>query len=156
MTENDDVPVTNDESNSVERYTPIYPVLSDVDAMIKLVDDSLTNDLIDSCMANADNAITGLLSAHLIPTYTNESEDIPKALITAGNFFTVCYIHKALQGTDDIATNAKEYCDMAKELIDAYIKNKKDSMDDEALKESMNPYASSKSPSVYELGIRKR
>ena len=45
---------------------------------------------------------------------------------------------------------------MAKELIDAYIQNKKDSMDDAALKESMNPYASSKSQSVYELGIRKR
>lgn len=153
MTEND-VSETNENETQEERYTPIYPSLSDVTSMIKLVDDSLTTDLIDSCMANADNAITGLLSAHTIPTYTNEDSDIPKALVTAGNFFTVCYIHKALQGTDEIATNAKEYCDMAKELINAYIENKESSLDDETLKESMNPYGSSKSPSIHQLHIR--
>ena len=134
----------------------IYPIQSEVEAMISLVDDSLTIELVLSCIENADNVINGLLSAHNIPLYKPGDANIPKSLVTAGNFFTVCYIHKALQGTDEVATNAKEYCDMAKELVDAYIANKKASLDDEVLKESMNPYAISKSPNVFKLGIRKR
>ena len=142
--------------NDTDGYVPIYPILENVEAKIKLTDDSLTKDLISSSMRDADDKINGLLAAVPLPTYTAESEDIPEALILAGNFFAACYIHRALQGTDDIATNPQEYCTDAKEIIDAYIMGKKSSLDDKALKESMNPYASSKSQSVYELGIRKR
>ena len=142
--------------NDTSGYIPIYPIRENVEAKIKLTDDSLTDDLIESSMRDADDKINGLLAAVPLPTYTIESSDIPEALVLAGNFFAACYIHRALQGTDDIATNPQEYCSDAKEIIDAYILGKKSSLDDDSLKERMNPYASSKSPSVFELGIRRR
>ena len=138
-----------------ERYSPIYPSLSDVSAMIKLIDDSLTDDLIDVSMKNADNTINGLLSDNSIATFTTSSENVPSTLTTAGNYLAVSDIHQALDGTDDRATNEQAYYEKAISLIDSYISSQQEMLTSDEISYK-SPYRVSKSPSVYALGLRRR
>ena len=135
-------------------YDSIYPIESNVKAMIKLTDDSLTSDLINVSMKNADNTINSLLDGAGLPTYTNEDGEIPVVLITAGNYFTVSDIHQALNGTDDRAGNEKAYYEKALILVEKFIENQLDLLPTVELKNSKSPYKSSKSPSARQLGLR--
>lgn len=136
-------------------YDPIYPVLTDVLGMVKLTDDSLTDDLIESSLKNADGIIEGMLSDVGLPTFKIDDE-IPKNLQTAGNYLSASDIHQALDGTDDRSTNEQAYYEKAMDILQRYIDGKLSLLETAELKESRNPYASSKSPSVFELGIRRR
>ena len=142
-------------TEETERYAPIYPSASDVSAMVKLIDDSLTSDLIDVSMKNADNTINGLLADNSIATFTAASGGVPSTLITAGNYLAVSDIHQAIDGTDDRATNEQAYYEKALSLINSYIQSQQGRLTASEI-EYKSPYKVSKSPSVYDLGIRRR
>ena len=140
---------------NVENYNPIYPSLEDVNAMVKLIDDSLTSDLINVSMKNADNTINGLLADNSIATFTAASEGVPSTLITAGNYLAVSDIHQAIDGTDDRATNEQAYYEKALSLINSYIQSQQGRLTASEI-EYKSPYKVSQSPSIYALGIRRR
>ena len=140
---------------NVYNYNPIYPSLEDVNAMIKLIDDSLTSDLINVSMKNADNTINGLLSDNNIRPFPRGGESVPTTLVTAGNYLAVSDIHQALDGTDDRATNEQAYYEKALKLVNSYITSQQEILPASTI-EHKSPYQVSKSPSVYALGIRRR
>ncbi|WP_407376622.1 hypothetical protein, partial [Methanobrevibacter sp.] len=133
-------------------YCPIYPKESGIMAMIKLTGDDISEDLLEVSCKNADSTINGRLLMHSLPTYDNESEDVPSMLETCGNYLAVSDIHQALDGTDDRASNEEAYYDKAMILLDAYIKEQEDKLALTELKEK-SPYAHSQSKSLKELHI---
>ena len=136
-------------------YVPIYPVLSDVKAMVKYEEDDLSSDLFTTSMKNADGTIQAELSANRLPTFNNESGNIPLMLVTAGNYFAVSDIHQALDGTDDRSSNEEGYYQKGMKLLNAYIQQMLDELATTELK-MKSPYGSSKSPSADQLGLRRR
>lgn len=136
-------------------YTPIYPVLSDVQAMVKYEEDDLSTDLFTTSMKNADATIQAELSANRLPIFNNDSSNIPVMLVTAGNYFTVSDIHQALDGTDDRSSNEEGYYQKGMRLLNAYIQQMLDELATTELK-MKSPYGSSKSPSADQLGLRRR
>lgn len=134
-------------------YENIYPVESDIRAMVKLTDDSLTDDLIEVSMKNADNTINNALDEYDLPTYKHEDEDIPNVLVTVGNYLAVSDIHQALDGTDDRSTNELGYNEKAMDMLDRYIRGQCEQLATTLLNQK-SPYASSKSPSARQLHLR--
>ena len=136
-------------------YIPIYPVLSDVQAMVKYEEDDLSSDLFTTSMKNADGIIQAELSANRLPTFSNENGSIPLMLVTAGNYFAVSEIHQALAGTDDRSGNEEGYYEKGMRVLNAYIQQMLDELATTTLK-NKSPYGSSKSPSATQLGLRRR
>lgn len=139
--------MTNDDqvvNEDGEEYTPIYPTISDIQAMIKFNDDDITMDLILTSCKNADGVINGMLSEHSLSTYPQEEIRIPVSLNIAGNYLAVSDIHQSIDGTDERATNEEAYYDKAIMLIQSYINEQLDKLANTTLKDK-SPYASSKS-----------
>lgn len=134
-------------------YENIYPIESDIKAMVKLTDDSLTDDLITVSMKNADNTINNALTDYSLPTYKHGDENIPNVLVTVGNYIAVSDIHQALDGTDDRSTNELGYYEKAMDMLDRYIRGQCEQLATTSLKQK-SPYASSKSPSARQLHLR--
>lgn len=140
---------------SNENYIPIYPVLSDVKAMVKYEEDDISTDLFNTSMKNADGTIQAELLSNRLPIFNSESNNIPLMLTTAGNYFAVSDIHQALDGTDDRSSNEEGYYEKGMRILNAYIQQMLDELATTDLK-MKSPYASSKSPSADQLGIRRR
>lgn len=139
---------------SNENYVPIYPVLSDVKAMVKYEEDDLSTDLFNTSMKNADGTIQAELLSNRLPIFTNE-DNIPLMLVTAGNYFAVSDIHQALDGTDDRSSNEEGYYEKGMRILNAYIQQMLDELATTELK-SKSPYACSQSPDAYQQGLRRR
>ena len=130
--------------------TTIYASQSDVEPLIKFINDDASEDLFESVLTNADSWVNARLASNSLTIFTNESEkSIPGLLKTAATYYAASDIILALYNGEEMPTQFDAYFQKAETMVSAYVTQMKQELAETELKE-LNVVKHSKAQTYYQ------
>ena len=139
----------------IPTYISIYAVKESILARVGYLPQPPQEALVNDVMKSADDTVNGKLASYGLPTFNEDSNDVPEVLVTAANYYAISDLLQSLYGKDDRSTNEEGFYQKAENLMSNYIQQQLDVLADTALKEK-SPYGFSQSPDAYDLGLLHR
>lgn len=156
----------------------VYASQSDVEPLIKFIDDDASTDLYNSVLDNADAWVDARLLSNSLSIWTTEiiqqevtnnnetvmedveiispeDKPIPNLLTTAAKYYAASDIILALYNGEDLPSQFDTYFQKAETMIDAYIAQQKEDLAETELKDK-NPCRYSVTPTYHTKTRRRR
>ena len=131
----------------------VYCTQSDVEPLVKFIDDDASTDLFDDVCDKADSWINSRLIMNSLHTF-EITDDIPELLTTAASYYAVSDIVLALYQGEDMLTQYDIWFQKAEDMINSYITQQKDLLATTELKHK-NPVRHSKAQTYYQKKHRR-
>lgn len=103
----------------------VYCTKSDVEPLVKFIDDGASDDLYESVCDKADSWINSRLISNSLRTF-DIVDDVPELLCTAAAYYSVSDIVLALYQGEDMQTQYDVWFQKAESMLEAYIVQQKD------------------------------
>ena len=103
----------------------VYCTQSDVEPLVKFIDDEASTDLYESVCDKADSWINSRLIMNSLHTF-EVTDDIPELLITSASYYAVSDIVLALYQGEDMLTQYDIWFQKAEDMINSYVTQQKD------------------------------
>ena len=102
----------------------VYCTQSDVEPLVKFIDDEASNDLYMSVCDKADSWINSRLISNSLRTF-ELTDDIPDLLTTAASYYSVSDIVLVLYQGEDLQTQYDVWFQKAESMLESYITQQK-------------------------------
>lgn len=112
----------------------IYATKSDVEALIKFISDTPTDDLLERVLLNADSIINNRLTSHNISTSDLENTDDYNILNTVAVYYAVSDVLQSLYTGDDLPSQYNTYMQKAESMLSEYIVKMENELAETSLK----------------------
>lgn len=103
----------------------VYCTQSDVEPLVRFIDDDATQELYFTILQNSDSWVDARLASNSLTVFTSP-KGVPNLLTTAAKYYAASDIILSLYNGEDLPTQFDVYFQKAESMLEAYITQQKD------------------------------
>ena len=103
----------------------VYCTQSDVEPLVRFIDDDATQELYFTILQNSDSWVDARLASNSLTVFTSQ-QGIPNLLTTAAKYYAASDVILSLYNGEDLPTQFDVYFQKAESMLEAYILQQKD------------------------------